>query len=129
MSRRLASFHITVLGWILLVLVPIAILLAVLGPHAMQVPAFIAAAVLALFVVGGTFSGMRGYPNTEAVSRAATEFRPRARSVPIEQETYDPQAWQRERERRERDGAGQTREPDGREQDPARAEGPSPFGR
>ncbi len=102
MRRRLASYHVTALGWILLVLVPALVLVGVFGPHGVALPSFIAALVLALLVVGGSFSSGRGVgSNLEAVQRAGAEFEPRKGPQPIEQETYDPEAWRRERERRE----------------------------
>jgi len=67
------------------------------------------AAVLLLVVIGNTFSWYGGGSllsenpqarNQEALEKAAAEFDSRERGIPIEEETYDPQGWQRERERR-----------------------------
>ncbi len=109
MRKWLAGYRVTVLGWILLVLVPVLVLVAIFGPHGAEVPSLIAAPLLALFVAGGTFAGARGpwsaerAAAVESVENAAAEFGPRDGPQRIEAETYDPEAWRRERERRERD--------------------------
>jgi hypothetical protein len=109
-----ASFRVTPLGWIVVLLFPIALAVFLLGPRSVQAPALVVAALVLLFVVGGTFSGARirwgggGSPPTEAVRSAAAEFRPRAGAGPIEQEADDPDAWRKERERRERHEREQT---------------------
>lgn len=94
------SFHITPLGWVVLLLLPIALIAFLLGPASLQVPALVVALLVLLFVCANTFSARRG-PDLNAVRDATAEFHPRAGAGQIEQEVDDPDAWRRERERRE----------------------------
>lgn len=101
LRRLIRMFHVTPLGWIVLLLFPVAVVVFLIGPKSAHAPALGVAALVLLFAVGSTFSGRWGGVGTEAVRRAAAEFHPRERSEPIEHEVDDPEAWRKERERRE----------------------------
>ena len=94
------SFHITPLGWVVLLLLPIALIAFLVGPGSVQAPALVVALLVLLFVCANTFSARQSL-NLNAVRDATAEFHPRAGGGPIEQEVDDPDAWRKERERRE----------------------------
>lgn len=98
LRQSITSFKITPLGWMVLLLFPIAVAVFVLGPTSSQVPALVVAVLVLLFAIGGAFTGLQGM---ESVSNAGAEFRPRKGAGPIEEEVSDPEAWRKERERRE----------------------------
>jgi hypothetical protein len=101
-GRFIGTFHITTLGWIVLLLFPVAVAVFLIGPSSAQAPALVVAVLVLLLVVGGSFSGGRRGGGIGAVRNAAAEIDSRERSEPIEQEVDDPEAWRKERERRER---------------------------
>jgi hypothetical protein len=109
MRRRLSSWKITPLGWLLVLVVPVALVLALFGPGSVRIPALVVAVVVLYFVVGDVFEidsvsiGRRG-----RVGKRADYV-----SAPVE---ADETAWRREREKREKDAAGESGSP------------PSPFG-
>jgi len=106
--RLLSSWQITVLGWVFIAIIPAAFLVAALGPSGLRTPALIVG-VLALFVVAsegsgsGRFGGLAGGTQRERRERLSSL---RTGAPPISESVEaDESAWQRERERRERDAA------------------------
>jgi hypothetical protein len=111
--RVLSSWRITGLGWVFVAIVPAAFLLAALGPSDLRTPALIVG-VLVLFVIvsegagsarfgGGRFGGLAGgsqRERRERLSGLGTGAPPISESVEA-----DESAWQRERERREREAS------------------------
>ncbi len=109
MRRKLSSWKITPLGWLLVSVVPVALVLGFVGPSSVRVPALVVAVVVLYFVVSDVFE-------IESVSisrKRGVGNRNDYVSAPIE---ADESAWQREREKRERDAASGSESP------------PSPFG-
>jgi len=111
LRRRLAEWHITTLGWVLIVLVPAAFLVFLFGPSAAQAPALIVGLIvlLAISLEGASMSRARGFSGM----RTPREQRERrARQMPssaplTEASEADEEHWRRERERRERDSPRQ----------------------
>jgi hypothetical protein len=84
--------RLTPLGAVVLVLFCGAVVLALLGSGTVQVAGLVAALLIATFVVGGVPFAYRY--RTSGVGVPAPEV--------LDEAPPDPQAWQRERERRER---------------------------
>lgn len=101
LQGRLRSYRITPIGWFSLIAIPVALVVAGLGPTSAQAPAFIIAVLAALLTVAGIASGSRGRWGKSLAERRA-EFGPIDRAAPDALTTQDPDAdaWRRERERR-----------------------------
>jgi hypothetical protein len=106
--RVLSSWRITGLGWVFVAIVPAAFLLAALGPSDLRTPALIVG-VLVLFVIvsegagSGRFGGLAGGSQRERRERLSGL---RTGAPPISESVEaDESAWQRERERREREAS------------------------
>jgi hypothetical protein len=101
--RRLSSYRVTPLGWVFLVVIVAALALGFFGPHVCRVPG-LAIGLIGLALVVAENAGVgrnRGLPTAlrEAPGdpSAARPTEPAAREA-------DEEAWQRERDRREREG-------------------------
>jgi hypothetical protein len=95
--RLVASVHVTFLGVVLLVVLVVSSGVALLGSRSLQGPALAAAIVVLFVMVMGAFpGGLRG------LRLRPRELSEEARSQVLD-EAEDEAAWQRERERRERD--------------------------
>ena len=103
---KLRSYRVTPLGAILVASLAIAVGLGVFGPTSVQAPALAAAALLALVVLGGGFSGGWGGFSTKSLSDRQREF---GSQTPRFSEAVDPsveaEAWAKERERRRAAGS------------------------
>jgi hypothetical protein len=118
LRRRVGGYHITVLGWVLVVIVPGAFLLAFLGPAAVQAPALVVGILAALAVAaeGGALPRFGGFVGSSA-RRANVE------TQTLDATEADSDAWRRERERREADEIRGAL--DGRKREDGK---PNPFG-
>jgi membrane protein implicated in regulation of membrane protease activity len=99
-----AALKVSPAGWVLVVVVPVSLLLAYLGPAAVQTPAFVVAA-FALAAVLTEALGAAGRGRGLSSSRERREFAERAaKARPVSNEApveAGEDAWRRERERRE----------------------------
>jgi hypothetical protein len=102
---RPESVRVTPVGWVLIVLLPALVVLGFVGPSGLQAIAFAVCALIALVVVA-TASGI-GQPRDAAFRRLYLDEAEPEPAPQVLDGVDDPDAWQRERERRE----GRGREP------------------
>ncbi len=104
-TLRVESVRLTPIGAVLLVVLLVALALALVGPHDMQAPALVGAALILCVMVGGMSGGSLGVSTKDLEDRRA-EFHPLARDPrdePADQLT-EAEAWDAERARyRERE--------------------------
>ncbi len=108
LRRRLSSYTITPAGWFVVGLAPVAILLAIFGPSGVRTPAFVVAVILLLAAASEGAGAQRRGGLTSSKERQLRITKASRRSSGPTVTTAaeaDEDAWQRERERRERDGA------------------------
>jgi hypothetical protein len=107
------SISLTPLGALVLVVLVGAIAVVLVGPKSAQPAAFILAALMLLFTVGGRSGGRAGgrggrtaRRSTKSIADGRAEFHARSRSDSNDATAGEAseELWRRERERRETDG-------------------------
>ncbi|HEX9481858.1 MAG TPA: hypothetical protein VF927_07130 [Solirubrobacteraceae bacterium] len=106
--------RLTPLGVVLLVLFVAAVIVALIGSASEQIVGFVAVIVLALFALGGAPFGRSG---PAALSTLEARAHPATKPEVLDEAPPDADAWQRERERRERTQAD-SEQPPGASDDP-----------
>jgi hypothetical protein len=106
--RYLASFTVTPIGVIVLVVILAAFGLFAFGPSGVQMPALIVGLILLIGVVGGIplgHNGVGGWRNAGLAGRRR-EFGPGRREIVVSavDQQAEEELWRNERERRAQDG-------------------------
>lgn len=102
--QKLGGVEITPTGWVVIVLIPVSLAVSLAGPRSAQTPAFVVLLIVALAAVTAAGGSLRGN-RYKGLAQRRRDFRPRDREDGVAQVAEaDDSAWQRERERREREG-------------------------
>jgi hypothetical protein len=108
LRRYLASFTVTPIGVVVIIVLAAAFGLFAFGPSGTQAPALIAGLILLVGVVGGVPLGFSGRRWRDVnLNRRRTEFRPieTQEIVPTgADQQSEEELWRKERERRTQDG-------------------------
>jgi hypothetical protein len=103
LRRYLASFSITPVGIVALVVLVVALGLFAVGPSGVQAPAMVVAVILLVGVVGGVPVGLnRGARRDPSLVERPREFDPLDRndmSAPATNTQAEDELWRKERER------------------------------
>ncbi len=96
--------RLTPLAWVLMVVVLACAALFVAGPSSAQTPALVIGLLVLLVALGGSLTGGKGGLTGKSLADRQAEFHAPRRDYVDAPAAEDEELWQREHERRERDG-------------------------